>query len=313
MSPIPAVTQVYLLNSSRAKKISVFIAHSFYRSISLVHIRAFSFTDDSVSVTRPRQRGGSPGTTQVFLNALNPAMHLNRLRRIESDAYQKLFQSSRPGQEELWPTISSSIEDMHKFSTGLPDDLETPIKRILRCEALYSSILILSPPDLDDDITDYGKFLIFEYAVEYADLMLSVTSDAEEFVFYTSLDMLRASFVVKRLLALFLSDFGLLFGSNVSRIPLNVTTPSQAPVIQSRTVGEMLSRAHRCLNLCDNILEYLELRFGYSDTLKGFRVQSSDLRRRILQASHEEWNRSPHPNGHDHFTLAGGSVDRRFS
>lgn len=288
------------------------IAKTLHRSISLVHIRAFSFTDDSASVTHPRQRVGSPDTGLVFLHDLNPAIHLSHLRQIESHAYQKLFQSRRPALEEPWPIISSSIEDMHIFCSKLPDQIKNPIKKLLRCEALYSSILILSPPDLDDDLTDYGKFLIFEYAVEYADLMPSVGSDAEQFAFYTSHDMLRASFIVKRLLALLLSDFALFFGSSVSRPPPQAPTSSGAPVLQQRTIGEMLSRAYNCLNLCDKILEYLGLRFGYADPLKEFRVQSSDVRQ-LLKASYDKWNRNPPTTGHDHYTLAGPSMDRRFS
>lgn len=278
----------------------------------MVHIRAFSFTDDSASVTRPRQRVGSPDTSRVFFHDLNPATHLRYLRQIESDAYQKLFQSSRPALEEPWSIISRSIEDIHRFYSELPDQIKNPIKKLLRCEALYSSILILSAPDLEDDLTDYGKFLIFEYAVEYADLMSSVGSDAENFAFYTSHDMLRASFVVKRFLALLLSDFALFFGSSVSKPPPQAPTSSGAPVLPHRTVGEMLSRAYNSLNLCDKTLECLELRFGCTDPLKDFRVQSSGVRQ-SLQASYEEWNRRPPTPGHGHYTLAGPSMDRRFS
>ena len=201
---------------------------------------------------------------------------------------------------------------MHRFSNELPDQIKDPIKNLLRCEALYSSILILSPPDLDDDITDYGKFLIFEYAVEYADLMSSVGSDTEQFAFYTSFDMMRASFIVKRLLYLLLRDFALLFGSSISGPPLHVPASSGAPVIQPRAVGEMLGRAHNCLNLCDKTLEYLGLRFGYTDPLKEFRVQSNDVRQ-LIHTRYDEWNRSPPTTGHGHYNLAGPSVDRNFS
>ena len=198
---------------------------------------------------------------------------------------------------------------MHRFSRELPSHIKDPIKKLLRCDALYSSILILSPSDLDEDISDYGKFLIFEYAIEYAELMSAVSSDAEQFTFYTSLDMLRASFIVKRFLVLLRDDFALFFGSSISTPPLHAPTSSGAPAIQRRTVGEMLSRAHNCLNLCDKTLEYLELRFGYTDPLKEIRVRSSDVERQRIQASYDTWNRSPPTIGHDHYTLA---VDRSF-
>lgn len=300
------------LHDWRVLPVHIHIAKTPCRSISLVHIRAFSFTDDSASVTRARQRVGSPDTSRVFAHDLNPATYLSHLRHIESGAYQKLFQSGRPALEEPWPTISSSVEDMYKFCNELPNEIKSPIRKLLRCEALYSSILILSPPDLDDDLKDYGKYLIFEYAVEYADLMSSIGSDVEQFAFYTSHDMLRASFIVKRFLALLLSDFTLFFGSSISGPPPQTLTSSGAPVLQHRTVGEMLSRAYNCLNLYDKILEYLELRFGYTDPLKEFRVQSSSVRQ-LLKSSYDKWNRSPTTTSHDHYTLAGPSMDRKFS
>lgn len=255
---------------------------------------------------------GLPDASRVFLHDLNPATHVRHLRQIESDAYQKLFQSSRPALEEPWPIIFRSIEDMHRFGSEFPDQIKNPIKKLLRCEALYSSILILSPPDLDEDLPDYGKFLIFESAIEYTDLMSSVGSDAEKFAFYTSLDMLRVSFVVKRLLALLLSDFALFFSSSNLRPPPQAPASSGAPVLQHRTVGEMLSRAYHCLNICDKNLEYLGLRFGYTDPLEEFRVQSSDVRR-SLQVRYNEWNRNPLTAGHDHYILTGPSNDQIFS
>lgn len=289
----------------------IHIAKTPDRSISLVHIRAFSFTDDSTSVTRPRQRVGSPDTSRVFLHNVKPATYFSDLRQIESDSYQKLFQSSRPALDDPWSIIFCSIEDIHRCCSELPDQIKNPIKKLFRCEALYSSILILSPPDLDEDLNNYSKFLIFEYAVEYADLMSSVGSDAERFAFYTSHDMLRASFVVKRLLALLLSDFPLLFGNSISRLPPQAPTSSGAPVLQHRTVGEMLTTAYKCLNLFDKTLGYLELRFGYTDPLKEFRVQSREVRQ-LLQSSYDKWSRSPPTTGQDHCALAGPPMDRRF-
>ena len=263
-------------------------------------------------MTRPRQKVGSLDRSRVFLHDVIPAIYLSRLRQIESDSYQKLFQSSRPALQDPWPIISCAIEDIHKYCSEFPSQIKNPIKKLFRCEALYSSILILSAPDLDDDLTDYGKFLIFEYAVEYADMMSSVGSDAEEFAFYNSHDMLRASFVVKRLLALLLSDFPLLFGSSISRLPAQAPTSSGAPVLQHRTVGEMLSRAYNCLNLFDKTFEYLELRFGYADPLKEYRVQSSEVRQ-SLQANYHKWNKTPSSTGHDYYASAGLSMNRGLS
>ena len=302
----------YLLSDWGAITGTVDRTNIIHRSTSLVYLRAFSFTDDSTRVSRPPQRAGSSDTSQVFLHDIYPATYLRLLRQIESNAYQKLFQSSRQALEKPWPIIVGSVEDIHRLCGELPDQIKKPVKKLIRCEALFSSILILSPPDLDDDLTNYGKFLIFEFAVEYADLMSSIGSDAKNFAFYTFHDMLRVSFVVKRLLALLLSDFALFFGSSFSRPPPQVPTSSLASVLKHRTVGEMLTRAYRCLDLCDKTLEYLGLRFGHSDPLKEFRMQSSDVRQ-MLQNSYDERSRNPPPTGHGQYALTGSSMDRSFS
>lgn len=289
---------VYALDRSVSTSLtfsaSKHFTQSFHRSISMVHRRGFSFTDDSAGVTcsnRPTRPGDSSNSNQIFLRNLDTAVQIDQLRQTQSHAYQKLFQSNRPSLDDSWPLMSSTLEDMHYWSEGLPDYMNKSLKKLLQSDVLYSSILILLPPELVGTLCGYGTFLIFEYAVEYADLMVSIIEDQESFVFHTSNDILRASFVAERLIDILLDDSALLFSGVIPRAPPDSIPASGPSTIPARTIGEMVNRAHRCLAQLEKILEHLGPRYGYPEPLSDFKARSSDLRR-SLQAIYDNWNRN---------------------
>jgi len=187
--------------------------------------------------------------------------------------------------------MSRALSDMHQWTKDLPDHIEKPHKQIFRSDVLYSSILILSPTALVGKLSDYGKFLIFEYAAEYAELMASTSGDQEHFVFFTYHDLLRTYFVAKRLISTLLSDTTLFFGGVIPGAPAHSIPPSGPSEIPARTVGEMVNKAHRSLNQSERILEFLGPRYGYLGPLSRFKTQSSELRH-TLQAIYDNWSRS---------------------
>lgn len=263
----------------------------------MVHRRAFSFTDDSAGITYPlsqlRQHSPSNGK-QVFSHSLEAAIQLNHLRQMQSSAYQRLFQSDRPAYEDAWPLMSSTLHNMHRFSEALADRLSSQemnsIGKVLRSDVLYSSILILSP-DLDGTLCDYGKFLMFEYAAEYAEIMASISGDQDRFTFLTYHDALTASFVGGRLIRMFYTDSAILFKNTLPQAPLS-SIPQHGPsTIPGRTVGERVNRAHGCLTQLEKALGYLGPRYGYPEPLNEFKAQSKGIRP-LLQNTYDRWNRS---------------------
>lgn len=228
----------------------------------MVYLRGFSFTDDSASVTAPNQRTESSTANHLLQHSVGPALQLSRLRRIQSSAYQQLFEASRPTVEDAWELMSTTIQDMHRWYSELTDQIGRPIKNLLRGDLLFSSILIMSPTGLVGTLNDHGKFLIFEYTVEHAELMCTMSRDSEQSVLHTSHDVLRVAFIARRFLGLLLDDSALLFGDVMPRDPLQPrgrSPPLPAPLVATFTRGveDMVKRAHDCINLLEKALEDL--------------------------------------------------------
>ena len=263
----------------------------------MVRRRGFSFTDDSASVTSSSpssRRDGPSGGKQIFLHNLEAAVELQFLRKVQSHAYQSLFQSERRSSEEAWPLISSALNEMLRWSESLPDKLPDPsmrpIRNLFRSDVLYSSVLILSPPDLTDTLCDYGKFLVFEYATEYADLMFSITLDHERSAFSSYQDALAISFIANHLTYMLYSDSGTLFSDKIPQAPLgSVPTPGPS-TIPARTVGERVNKAYGCLSQLEKIMEHLGPRYGYYESLNEFRSRSNGIRLK-LQKIYDNWNK----------------------
>lgn len=288
-------TCIYSLDRSVSYPKSVFecLVETLFRSISMVHRRGFSFTDDSTSVTGPIQSAQSNsafGASQLFLHNIEAGIQINELRRIQSHAYQRLFQSNRPNSEVAWPSMSSAIQDMHNWLEALPDTTKSPMKQLFRSDILFTGILILSPPGLERTLCDYGEFLIFEFATEYADLMASINQDRETFRFSTYHDVLRASFVAQRLVHT-LSESISLYTGVLPKAPPNSIPPAGPIIIPARTVGEIVNKSHRCLDQLERYFEHQGPRYGYSEPLNDFKSQSRGVRQSI-QERYDTWNRS---------------------
>ena len=258
----------------------------------MVHRRGFSFTDDSA---------GSPFPTfpsigkQVFSPNLEAAVQLNYLRQTQSYAYQRLFQSSKLASEDAMPIISSALSEMHRWSSTLHEKLPglkiRPIRKLFRTDVLYSSILILSPPHLCEMLGDYSKFLIFEYAAEYAELMASISKDQERFAFYTYYDALAASFVAKRLTHTLYASSAILFSDSVPVASSSSFPPLGPSTIPARNVGERVNKAYACLTQLEEALGFLGPMYGYPKMLHDFGAQLVGIRHK-LQTIYDNWNRN---------------------
>ena len=171
----------------------------------------------------------------------------------------------------------------------MPDTIGRSMKQLLHSDVLFSSVLILSPSGLDGKLNDYGKFLIFDYVVEFAETMSSISQDQESVAFYTSHDLRRTSFVAERFLGLLLRDSLLIFSGSIPNLSLD-SDPRSAPLgIYNCSVGDKVNRARRCLNLLEGILVWLGKRFGLSAPLNDFRTNSRAVRQ-SLEARYANWN-----------------------
>lgn len=251
----------------------------------MAHRRAFSFTDDSSNVALPRNQcpfslspKSVPKEEPYFLHSIEPSMQLIRLRQLQSSAYQKLFKSSCQRIQDPWQIVSDSLNDMRRWMDHIPDMVQEPIKSLLQCELLYGNILLLSRPGLLDALNSYGQVLLFCYACEYTEIMLSTSRDQEIFAFHTSCDLLRVYLVARQFIKNFRGGSAL-FLDGVTPVPPSFSPgcppPPPIPIIKR---CQVLNDAVRCLDGLDKILKHLGIRYGSTDRWKEYRNNSKGVK-----------------------------------
>lgn len=276
---------VYILDRFGGDQPASFERLTSNRAISMAYSRAFSFTDDSSSVALPTNQSpfllsprSIPKQEPCFLHNIEPSIQLVRLRQLQSSAYQKLFKSSRQRIQDPWQIISDSLNDMRRWMDLIPDMINKPIKRLLKCELLYGSILILSPPGLVGTLNPYGNALLFCYACEYAKIMLSISGEQEKSAFCTSYDLLRVSLVARQFIAIFRDGLAL-FLDDITPVPPSSSSgclpPPPIPILKSHQV---LNDAVGCLDRLDKILEHLAVRYDSRDRLTDYRNDSKGVK-----------------------------------
>lgn len=229
-----------------------YCAYALDRAISMVHARAFSFTDDAIAVDLPSpspmsQVPSISGSIAEFSSADIALLHF-RLRRIQSHWYQTLFQSDPA---DPLPDSTSFIwqmcHDMREWAESLPDTLPVGFRELFDLELRYSYVYCIAPSARAPHLTAYGRILIFEHAIAYLDRIYAVASAATNPALYTYHDAFKVYFMGSQFVAV-LRDAGdaLLSGGSSSSnrnvpVPLsppNVAPPPPLPPQQRRPAGE---------------------------------------------------------------------------
>ena len=266
----------------------------------MVHQRPLSFTDDSTNVTHIDELPKTNKPQAVFTSGLEPATNLVKLRRIQSASYQRLFQSESLPMRATWPIMCKAIHEMAHWYSSVLNQVSQVLRNHARCEILYSNILMLTPPNWVDSLPAYGKFLVLQYALEYSSSIYSAISDMSRgFGFYTSHDLLRASFVAQRFVSLLRIDYKLFFSTSgpppppatlgsVAPPTLTISWPSlKSPTFAKANVSGQLTRIYDSLERFETFIAHLSSKYGYTDPLHDHRVNSSSLKQTL-----ENWTRS---------------------
>ncbi|PMB73093.1 Positive regulator of purine utilization [Beauveria bassiana] len=175
------------------------------RAISMVHARTFSFTDDSINVAFPasislRKQSLSSGPIAAP-QSTDPALLLFQLRRAQSYWYQELYQSDTTPLTDPTTFLWQMCLDMREWGESLPDSLPPGIRRMFEQELRYSYVYCIAPSVRAPQITDYSRTLIFEYSLEYLNIMLEISRTGLNSAFYTYHDALKVYFMGNQLLA----------------------------------------------------------------------------------------------------------------
>ncbi|OIW31640.1 hypothetical protein CONLIGDRAFT_629301 [Coniochaeta ligniaria NRRL 30616] len=214
-----------------ARRRTFYCVYALDRAISMVHARAFSFTDDAMAVSFPSALQVSrahPGSGAIGSLAADPALLHFQLRRAQSHWYQTLFQSDP---SDALPDAASFIwqmcHDMREWAESLPDTLAIGIRELFDLELRYSYVYCIAPSARAPHMTAYGRMLIFEHAIAYLDRIYEVAHAFMNTSFYTYHDALRVYFMGSQFVAVLRSDGdALISGANV---PVPVSSPGQPP------------------------------------------------------------------------------------
>ncbi|KAI9827512.1 MAG: hypothetical protein M1832_004862 [Thelocarpon impressellum] len=222
--------------------------------------RAFSFSDDSVSValrSPPYGGAGDNGVTwESQLQKLDPAFHLLRMRRLQSAWYQELFQSGRTPYEDPSRHVSAYTDEMRLWWKSTPKSTPSWLRPMYELELLYSSVYVMSPSRRVASMSDRETVSTFEDCIAFSDMMVVALGDADTRSCYTPHEALRLYFIGDRFLDTIWKNQDRLLG------------PTRTPDNLSASGPDNASRSIRCIEQLTAMLGDFGRRWGRSGDLQ---------------------------------------------
>ncbi|KAL1891587.1 hypothetical protein Cpir12675_004896 [Ceratocystis pirilliformis] len=270
------------------------------RAISMVHARAFSFTDDAINVVIPKatiakpaeqapatNNGAPPSSAPSPPPLIFPAQHLFQLRKTQSLWYQTLFQSDDQDISDTPSFIWKMCADMKDWNSSLPSTQPAFVCEYFDLELRYSYVYCIAPSARAPQITDYSRVLIFEHTTAYLEVIHRIAKAAMSAAFYTYHDALKVYFMASQFLAVLRdAEDMLLMGAPVQIPVVNPGCPPPLP-LPSRVYlrgrdEENLDRSLRVLQLVVETLELFGRRWTDALSLKNnFQMISNEVVERL--------------------------------
>ncbi len=226
----------------------------------------------------------------MWLQSVEPALELFRLRRIQSIWYKELFQSGRTPWTDPYRYVWQTHNDLTKWWEALSPRHSCAIRGYFELELLYSYVYVLSPSPRVPQICAYAQKLIFEHCAQYSGKLLRVVMATAyigkpPLTFY---DMMRAYMTGRQFIDVLARNPDTVLGRtepsppipDSSSMDLEVDTPyPPAPrIVMYRSAGgDNIGRAIGTLNDFTTILSILGLQFGYPTWRERFQKEAAPL------------------------------------
>ncbi|TVY26513.1 Positive regulator of purine utilization [Lachnellula hyalina] len=267
-----------------------YCVYSLDRSISMVHARSLSFTDDSTSVDFPSLSlgltSGAAAKSLTGPHSLESADLLFQLRCVQSSWYQELFQSGRSPLHNEYTYIWQICQEMREWSESFPESLPLAFKDFFDLELLYSYVYCLSPSCRIPALSLYAKTLIFEYSIDYMQKIFPISRDPINVAFYTYHDALRVYFVGSQFLAVLMSDQDQLLGGILPYTPIIPGTPPPPPLPSNAGINSV-DRSINCVKHIKGTLRSFGHRWDDSKALlSNYEAQVEPLLASLHQRKH---------------------------
>jgi hypothetical protein len=177
--------------------------------------RPFTFSDDSVLVSLPKVEDTTIATSISARGTLTPmsaAVHLFKLRKLQSDWYQQLHLSG----DDLLPSphiyIQTHTSHLEQWRASIPQTMTSSTRDWLLLEWHYLHIYVAAPSPKIPRLSEASTVQIYNHCVSYSIVFRDILCDSQKTLFvYTYHDALRTYFVGSSLLhALYTSEHTLL-------------------------------------------------------------------------------------------------------
>ncbi|OAX82551.1 hypothetical protein ACJ72_03094 [Emergomyces africanus] len=272
--------------------------HSFDRYVSVAFGRAFSFSDDSANVPLPEVptqpiQGVLSWTTTIFSSSIGPAVHLFKIRSIQSKAYQIMFFSGRnPAPEPSTYTWGVCAEAQSWFN-AIPNTLPGHLLLFYNMELFYTFIILLSPSNHNPSVSTLHRVLLFEYTIKFVSKIHQIINVASWPLFFSYIDIQRVFAVASKFIDALDQSYDEIL---LDTIP-DPSTPippgtHQPPLISPSDRLDSASRALKCLRSIRDILAYADTRWNVRNLLDEFQRSSVHLEKSLIQSQAQ---RPQHP------------------
>ncbi|OJD19749.1 hypothetical protein AJ78_00248 [Emergomyces pasteurianus Ep9510] len=268
--------------------------HSFDRYVSVAFGRAFSFTDDSANIPLPELplqpiEGVLSWTTTLFSNSIEPAIHLFKIRSIQSKAYQIMFFSGiNPAPKTSTYTWGVCAEAQRWFN-AIPKTLPGHLLVFYNMELCYTFVILLSPSNHNPSVSTLHRVLLFEYAIKFISNIHQIINAASWPLFFSYIDIQRVYTVASKFIDALDQSYDEIL-SDIIPNPSPSIHPGthQPPHISPSDRLDSANRALKCLCSICEILTYAHTRWNMRDLLDEFQRSSVHLEKRLMQSQAQQ-------------------------
>jgi hypothetical protein len=242
--------------------------------ITITQIRAFSILDEAIDVELPsatitpymafeeqEAAQAQSGGQIVSCFPSSPALDLLKMRMVESSWYQCYFGATQQVKSQPWYERYNGITEIRNTITQLPPSTPDALKLMLMGESDHNTILLIAPPGQEQQVDQYGKALVFDAAVEFANVLRDRSHMPNAMC--THLEITQALFVGSRLLAILKDKAGFLYTTESPKIP-PAAPDALLPPIRRRLMVNNIEEGKSALMALAEALDRLEPRFGSS-------------------------------------------------
>ncbi|OKL59935.1 hypothetical protein UA08_04593 [Talaromyces atroroseus] len=246
---------------------------------------SFSFSDLSVNVDLPvvHVHSNDSFDEHIFLKSLDHAIHLIKIRRILSRAYQEMHFDGRNRVPNAIARAWKLCSDAREWYAGAPTIQSSSFGLLYRLELLYCTIVFLSPSYGDPDICDFSRVLLFDRCIDFVSQLHQVLEKPGSLPFVTYVDIQRLYQVGQLLVRLLNESYDLLLSNKLPEPPATPPGTPEPPYLAAEDRINCHSRAARCLQYIGDLLQYGSTRWKMEDELNNFMRVSLAIRGRLLQ------------------------------